>query len=156
MDARDFFESVRAAAMEEERTRRQIERMRLREGIRGGGFSSCPGGGRKDVNGMSATDSRIDYETMMGERLRSDRETIDRGMMLLYGLDGDGGVSKLLGSAVADAVAMRYVKCQSWAAVGDMCCASASTVKRWCDTAMDTIDSHGIDRLLCGTGVAEG
>ena len=104
MNARDFFESVRDAALEETRTVRQIERMRLREGVRGASLAPS-GGGPKDVNGLSATNARMDYEAMMSRRLKEDRELIDKARAVLYGAGEPGGVAVLLGSAVADAVA---------------------------------------------------
>ena len=154
MNARDFFESVRAAALEETRTVRQIERMRLREGVRGASLAPS-GGGPKDVNGLSATNARMDYEAMMSRRLKEDRELIDKARAVLYGAGEPGGVAVLLGSAVADAVALRYISCESWGGVGDICCVSPSTARRWCDTAFDTVDSCGVLNVVQGVGCAE-
>ena len=154
MNARDFFESVRDAALEETRAARQIERMRLREGVRGASLAPY-GGGPKDVNGLSATNARMDYEAMMSRRLKEDRELIDGARAILYGAGEPGGVAVLFGSAVAGAVALRCISCENWGVVGDMCCVSPRIAMRWCDAAFDTVDSCGVLDVVQGIGCAE-
>lgn len=154
--ARDFFDSVRHAAMEVARTERQLARMEASEGVRAQGYTPMGKGSRTDVNGTSATDARIDYEGMMRKRLEEDRALIDGACSILYGPDSRGGVAGLLGSATADAMWWRYCAAESWYKAADMASASVATVKRWCDVAFDMIDAAGFDAVRCGEGLAEG
>lgn len=151
--ARDFFEAARCAAMEAQRTERQMERLAAAEGVRTNGMTAGSGT-RRDPNGMAATDARIDYERRMRRRLDEDRALVGRACSLAYGPSGDGGVARLLGASYADAIWWRYCSASSWACVAEAVGASSSTVRRWCDVVMDTIDSKGQDAVMAGIGDA--
>lgn len=157
--ARDFFEEVRAASEEAERTRATLLRMEAREGVRAQGYEvrGSSAGGRDRT---SATDARIDYEERMGERLETDYALIDLACRVLYGSEsGEGGVDALMGSAVADAISFRYVDARPWSEV-----ATLMGYSRWsrrslrdlCQQGFDCIDSLGWDRVMGGRGDAEG
>ena len=54
---------------------------------------------------MAHTDSRIDYESRMAERIEQDYRLLDMACAVLYGREsGKGGVDALMGSAVADCI----------------------------------------------------
>lgn len=154
--AREFFEAVRDAAIELERSEWQIARMRLSEGVRAQRYE-VRGAGGGDRSGMSATDARMDFESLMERRVREDREIVARGVRLCYGEEGaGGGVCALLGSLAADSVYWRYCRGASWVKAAEAVGASTKSVQRWCDTAFDTMDAHGCACSVAGIGLAEG
>lgn len=157
--ARDFFEAVRDASLEAERTRRTLLRMEAREGVRAQGYEATgrSGGGSDRTD---ATDARMDYEWRMRERIEADYALIDLACRVLYGSDyGSGGVDKLMGSAVADAISFRYVDARPW---GEVAAAlgyshdSAKSLRALCEQGFDCIDSLGWDSVIGGRGEAEG
>lgn len=152
--SRDFFESVRVAAQELERTERQIQRMRLAEGIKAQRYGVAGSGGG-DVHGMSATDARMDFEERMRRRMEEDRDIVSKGLMVCYGEEGDGGICAILGSQSADSIYWRYCTGASWTRAAEMVSASPKTIRRWCETAMDTVDGLGADSVISGRGGAE-
>lgn len=152
--ARDFFESVRVAAQELERTERQIQRMRLAEGVRAQRYEAAGSGGG-DVHGMGATDARMDFEGRMRRRMEEDRDIVSKGLLVCYGEGSGGGICSVLGSQCADSIYWRYCTGASWARAAEMVSASPKTVQRWCETAMDTVDGLGAGNVVSGRGGAE-
>lgn len=156
-DARDFFESVRDASREAERTRLTLLRMEAREGVRAQGYEPRVSvGGEHDR--MAHTDSRIDYEARMAERIEEDYALLDLACRVLYGEEsGKGGVDRLMGSAVADCISFRYVDARPWGEV-----AALLGYSRWsrrslrdlCQQGFDAVDSLGWDRVIEGVGDA--
>lgn len=157
--ARDFFEAVRDASLEAERTRRTLLRMEAREGVRAQGYEATgrSGGGSDRTD---ATDARMDYEWRMRERIEADYALIDLACRVLYGSDyGSGGVDKLMGSAVADAISFRYVDARTWTEVAALMGYSGRSRRSLgdlCQQGFDCIDSLGWDRVMGGNGDAEG
>lgn len=153
--ARDFFEAVRDASMDAERTRRTIRRMESREGLHAQSYGPRPRGGTHDT--MARTDERMDYEERCRRRVDEDYELIDEACDVIYGADqSTGGVGALLGPAYADALWWRYCAAATWREVA----AGVGMSERWCvgavKAALDMVDSYGIGRMASGTGVAEG
>lgn len=155
--ARDFFESVREASREAERTRLTLMRMEAREGARAQTYAERVSvGGEHDR--MAATDSRIDYEACMAERIEQDYRLLDMACQVLYGREsGKGGVDALMGSAVADCISFRYVDARPWSEV-----AALLGYSRWsrrslrdlCQQGFDAIDALGWERAIEGVGDA--
>ena len=155
--AEDFFESVRQASREAERTRLTLLQMEAREGVRAQGYEPrVMVGGERDK--MAATDSRIDYEARMQERIEQDYQLLDMACAVLYGREsGKGGVDALMGSAVADCISFRYVDARPWSEV-----AALMGYSRWsrrslrdlCQQGFDAIDFFGWDNVLGGVGDA--
>ncbi len=155
--AEDFFEAVRHASREAERTRLTLLRMEAREGVRAQGYEPRVSiGGERDR--MAATDSRIDYEARMAERIEADYRLLDMACAVLYGREsGKGGVDALMGSAVADCISFRYVDARPWSEV-----AALMGYSRWsrrslrdlCQQGFDAIDFFGWDNVLGGVGDA--
>ena len=155
--AEDFFEAVRQASREAERTRLTLLQMEAREGVRAQGYEPrVMVGGERDR--MAATDSRIDYETRMAERIEEDYALLDMACAVLYGREsGKGGVDRLMGSDVADCISFRYVDARPWSEV-----AALMGYSRWsrrslrdmCQRGFDRIDSLGWERAIEGVGDA--
>ena len=155
--AQDFFEAVREASREAERTRLTLLQMEAREGVRAQSYQPRVSiGGERDK--MAATDSRIDYEERMQERIEADYQLLDMACAVLYGREsGKGGVDALMGSAVADCISFRYVDARPWSEV-----AALMGYSRWsrrslrdlCQQGFDAIDFFGWDNVLGGVGDA--
>ena len=155
--AEDFFEAVRNASREAERTRLTLMRMEAREGVRAQGYEPRVSiGGERDK--MASTDSRIDYEARMSERIEADYALLDMACAVLYGREsGKGGVDALMGSAVADCISFRYVDDRPWkevAALMGYSHASWRALRDMCQRGFDRIDSLGWERAIEGVGDA--
>ena len=156
--AEDFFEAVRRASGEAERTKLALMQMEAREGVRAQSYEPrVTVGGERDR--MAATDERMDREDRMAERIEADYALIDMACAVLYGLESDkGGLEALMGSAVADCISFRYVDARPWREV-----AALMGYSRWsrrslrdlCQQGFDAIDSVGWDNVLDGCGTAE-
>lgn len=156
--AEDFFEAVREASREAERTRLTLLQMEAREDVRAQGYEPRVSiGGNSDK--MAPTDARIDYEQRLAERIEEDYALIDLACRVLYGEEsGKGGVDRLMGSAVADCISFRYVDARPWSEV-----AALMGYSRWsrrslrdlCQQGFDAIDFFGWDNVLGGCGTAE-
>lgn len=156
-DARDFFEAVREASREAERTRLTLLRMEAREGARAQTYAERVSvGGERDR--MATTDSRIDYEARMAERIEQDYALLDLACRVLYGEEsGKGGVDALMGSAVADCISFRYVDARPWpevAALMGYSRWSRRSLRDMCQQGFDAIDSLGWERAIEGIGDA--
>ena len=155
--AEDFFEAVRQASREAERTRLTLMQMEAREGVRAQGYEPRVSiGGNADK--MAPTDARIDYEARMAERIEADYQLLDMACAVLYGREsGKGGVDALMGSAVADCISFRYVDARPWKEV-----AALMGYSRWsdkslrdlCQQGFDAIDFFGWENVLGGVGDA--
>lgn len=153
MTSRDFFESVREAALDAERTRRQLEAMESREGVKAQRYGASVQGGTRDV--MAATDARIDRERAWARRIERDYALIDEACEIIYGTDNRGGIASLLGTATADAMFWRYCAAVTWPEVAS----NVSYSRQWCYRAVaiafELIDSVGVDAVTRGEGMAE-
>ena len=155
--AEDFFEAVRQASREAERTRLTLLRMEAREGVRAQSYQPrITIGGERDK--MDTTDSRIDYEARMAERIEQDYRLLDMACAVLYGSEsGKGGVDALMGSAVADCISFRYVDARPWSEVAVLMGYSRwsrRSLRDMCQRGFDRIDSLGWERAIEGIGDA--
>ena len=156
-DARDFFETVREASREAERTRLTLLQMEAREGVRAQTYAERVSvGGERDR--MAQTDARMDYEARMAERIEQDYRLLDMACQVLYGREsGKGGVDALMGSAVADCISFRYVDARPWrevAALMGYSRWSRRSLRDMCQKGFDRIDSLGWERAIEGVGDA--
>ena len=155
--AEDFFEAVRNASREAERTRLTLLQMEAREGARAQGYEPrVMVGGERDR--MAATDSRIDYEARMAERIEQDYRLLDMACKVLYGEEsGKGGVDALMGSAVADCISFRYVDARPWSEVAALMGYSrwsVNSLRDLCHQGFDAIDALGWELIVDGFGDA--
>lgn len=157
--AREFFRAVRDASIEAERTRLTLLRMEASEGVRAQGYEATGRSGHR-ADAMARTDSRIDYEDRMRERIEADYALIDLACRVLYGEEsGKGGVDALMDSAVADCLSFRYVDARPWREVAVLLGYSTGSEKRLrelCQQGFNQIDALGWDRVIQGAGFAEG
>lgn len=147
-------EECRRCAAECERTRRSLEAMESREGVRAQGYQPRVTGARP--TGMGATDARMDYEARMRGRLARDYHVVDLACSVIYGEDGQGGVAGLLGSRYADCLWWRFCACETWPVVAERCGMSESWCQHAVPVALDMADSYGLVRVAAGVGMAEG
>lgn len=153
MTSRDFFEQVREAAQDAERTRRTLEAMQAREGVKAQRYSQRTQGGARDV--MAATDARIDREREWAARIERDYRLIDEACAIIYGPDNRGGIAALLGNATADVMFWRYCAAVTWHEVAK----AVSYSRPWChhavSVAFELIDAAGVEAVKAGRGIAE-
>ena len=156
-DAREFFEAVREASREAERTRLTLMQMEAREGVRAQGYEAQGSSGHMSDR-TASTDARMDYEERMRERLEEDYALIDLACRVLYGEEsGKGGVEALMGSAVADAISFRYVDARPWkevAALMGYSHASWHALRDMCQRGFNARDALGWERAIEGVGDA--
>ena len=155
--AEDFFEAVRHASGEAERTKLALMQLEAREGVRAQSYEPrVMVGGERDR--MAATDERMDREDRMAERIEADYALIDMACAVLYGLESDkGGLEALMGSAVADCISFRYVDARPWkevAALMGYSRWSRRSLRDMCQRGFDCIDSLGWERAIEGVGDA--
>ena len=155
--AEDFFEAVRNASGEAERTKLALMQLEAREGVRAQSYEPrVTVGGERDR--MAATDERMDREDRMAERIEADYALIDMACAVLYGREsGKGGLDALMGSAVADCISFRYVDARPWkevAALMGYSRWSRRSLRDMCQRGFDRIDSLGWGRAIEGVGDA--
>lgn len=156
-NAESFFEAVREASREAERTRLTLLQMEAREDVHAQSYQPrITIGGERDK--MATTDARIDYEARMAERIEQDYRLLDLACRVLYGREsGKGGVHALMGSAVADCISFRYVDARPWSEVARLLGYSRwsrRSLRDLCQQGFDAIDFFGWDNVLGGVGDA--
>lgn len=155
LSASDFFIAVRSAASEAARTERQLEQMRVREGVRAQSYNAVSGGTRTDVNKTGQVIARLDFEDRMRDRLKCDYALIEEGTSVCYGEDNRGGIASLLGSEYADCLWFRYCAAEPWSVVATKVELSERQCRRLADIAVDMVDAHGYRTVIKGCGRAE-
>lgn len=149
--AREWFEQVRDAAVDIERTARVLERMRAAEGVRGASLNPSVSGSREDVNGTARVDARMDFERRSRRRLEGDRELLRRAGDVIFGPDGDGGIGRGIGPEYATVVWLRSVAygpgLTTWRNVADRMGMSVTSCRERYAVAMDYVDSVGLGAL---------
>lgn len=156
-DAREFFEAVRDASREAERTRLTLLQMEAREGARAQTYAERVSvGGERDR--MAQTDARMDYEERMRERIEEDYALLDLACRALYGEgSGKGGLDALMGSAVADCLSFRYVDARPWPEVAALLGYSrwsVNSLRDLCQQGFDAVDALGWGHVIDGVGDA--
>lgn len=153
--AKDFFDSVRDASIDYERTRKVIERMKTSEGVNAQSYTERVNATSTDVNRTCKIDARMDYESRVRQRMEDDLALIDMASNVIYGAGSFGGIAALLGSAYADAMWWRFCAGGSWQETS----AGSGMSERWCQeavcTAIDQVDAYGMVRVVQGLGIAE-
>lgn len=129
MDAREYFESIRAEVVSTDRAREMLERLKAKEGAKAQSYQASGGSG--DVaDPMDSVAKRIDFEAILQQRIADAEEHIDEACDLLYGTDGRGGLAKLKGTQYADVICMHYCQGEEWAEIADVMQCSP----KWCRT----------------------
>ena len=157
LGARDLFESARAASVDAERIRRQLDAMAERaEGLGGGGFEPrVRSTGEPDRMGARVA-AMVDQEANLRRRAESDYATIELACAVLYGTDSDAGLSVLVPSWWCDVLWWRYLGCETWERVGAAVGYSPHRCWEVAQTALDVADGWGLVSVMRGRGRAEG
>ena len=154
--ARELFEAARAAAQENERTRRMLSTMEESEGMRGAGTGARVAAGSV-ADPMARVDVRVDREAAWHRRVEENCALIDLAGAVIYGrwYDGEGGVDALLSTAHADVLWWYYLACEPWRSVGERTGYSEQRCRQMRDEALDTVDAYGLRRVIDGVGIAK-
>lgn len=155
--ALEFFEGVRAAATEADRTWRELSVMQASEGVKAQRYTSAVApGSNHDVMGL--VDKRIDYEHKLHRQLEQDYALIGTACEVLFGKDckGSGGIESLLGSDYASVLYWRYIGHMSTREVSSLVGCSAATCITMTNVSLETCDSLGFDKVIKGAGSDEG
>ncbi len=153
-DARDLFSCARSAAIEMERTQRQLAERDAQQ-VRWGISYTEGSGTNADPNGMRRTQALVDFQAMAQRRMRRCERVISTAAACCYGVDGEGGIADILGSVYADVLFWYYLDAQTWPATASHAFVSESTAKRYAAAALDTMDALGMPHVLDGRGIAE-
>ncbi len=148
-DARELFEAAAEASRDARRLSLRLQEMSAREGVRAQSYAARGRSGSVG-GGMSATESRIDWEAAHEARLREDYELVDLAFVICYGTDGTGGVRRLLNGEYADALCMHYVDGMPWETVARRLKLAPSTVRTRANVALDSIDTVGYELAIEG------
>lgn len=143
--AKEFFEEVRAAAIDAERCRSQLEALEFKmHAFGGGGYEpmarSCVD---PDKIGRRVA-AYVDMERNLEGRMKRDWALIDRACVVLYGEDqmGGGGLDKVKSSRWADALWWRYVAAESWEVVARSTNSSVRPCQQAIGNALAWIDKN--------------
>ena len=153
-DARELFECARSAAIEMERTERQLAERDAQQ-VRWGISYTEGHGTNTDPNGMHSTLALVDFEAQAKRRIRRCERVLSVATACCYGRGGVGGIADVLGSVYADALMWRYLDARPWPVVAAKLFISESTARRYCATALETMDALGMDNIMHGSGIAE-
>lgn len=141
MNAKEYFEGIRAEVVSTERAREMLERMKAKEGAKSQGYHEGAGGDASDP--MESVAKRIDLEAIIAQRIADAEAHIDEACDLLYGKDGRGGLAKLKGARYADAICMGYLQAQPWGEVAEIMQGSVRWCHALCDVGFAYIDEVG-------------
>lgn len=154
--ALEFFEGVRTAATEADRTWRELSVMQASEGVKTQRYASAVApGSNHDVMGL--VDKRIDYERKLYRQLEQDYALIGTACEVLFGEDckGSGGIERLLGSDYASVLYWRYIGHMNTREVSELIGCSHMTCIRMTNISIETCESLGFDNVVKGIGAAE-
>ena len=143
--ARDYFDEVRNAALELERTTMQLEALRLHATDSGDQFAPKVSATPNDIDGSSKIASRMDRRAQLEERHRRYSRVLQAAWNVVYENNG-GGIARGVSDQVADAVWMRSIMGCKWQAVAAELMCSVPTAQGLYDAAMDYLDSVGLER----------
>ena len=154
--ARELFEAARDAIRDNERTRRILDTMESREGLRGHALTAT-GHAHGTADPMRATDARMDAEAAYHRRMADNWELIDLANALLYGrqYDGKGGVGTILDNKHADALYWWYLSGEPQKVATRVMGLTQPRILQLNRESFDTLDAYGLARALDGVGMAE-
>ena len=148
MDAREYFEGVRAAQRGIDRRLAVMESMRQREQVRVQRYDAV-GRGAGNTDFMGATDGRIDYERRCEGEIAALRREVAEGREVCAGVRAAHS-----GLRWGDVLELRYVECLSWREAASLLCVSVRQAQDDLNCALDWVDSVGIAAAKEGSGSA--
>lgn len=145
MRAQEYFEQVREAVLEIERSKETLARMLASEGAKVQRYGEQQGKGNSDA--ADRINRRIEFEHRLQRRIDEASAMLDEVTALLYGDDDHGGLAKLKGNRYADVLCMYYCQAMTWQEITEI----MQCTRQWCNTlsnaAFDYIDAVGFARL---------
>ena len=157
--AREFFDAVRAAAQDIERTTRRLEA--LEESAYGvSGFDPTAIRVRTSCSGGDAMALRVDRlvrdRQRLEDRIEEDYRMIDAADAVLYGNDFADGLAALAPPLWADLLYHHYVALRTWREVAALVGYSEKYCIALSRAAFDVLDANGDRWTRLGVGFAEG
>lgn len=149
MDAREYFDTVRAAQRGIDRRLAVIESMQVREQVRAQRYDAV-GKGAHGTDFMRSTDDRIDYERRSGAELSELRHEVDRGRELCAGVR-----SANPGKRWGDVLELRYCEDRTLQEIAGTFGVSVRSIQADLSAALDWVDLTGLARARQGRGAAE-
>lgn len=149
MDAREYFDTVRAAQRGIDRRLAVIQSMRAREQVRAQRYDAV-GKGAHGTDFMRSTDDRIDYERRSGEELSEFRREVERGRELCAGVR-----SANPGKRWGDVLELRYCEDRTLQEIAGTLGVSVRSIQADLSAALDWVDLTGLARARQGRGAAE-
>lgn len=148
MDAREYFDTVRAAQRGIDRRLAVIESMQAREQVRAQRYDAV-GKGVHGTDFMRSTDDRIDYERRSGAELSELRDEVERGRELCAGVR-----SANPGKRWGDVLELRYCEDRTLQEIAGTLGVSVRSVHSDMSSALDWVDMVGIATAMAGVGRA--
>lgn len=146
MTSEDYFSGIRDAVRDAERARGMLDRLRSASGARAQSYDVAHGkGGTSDPTARIA--SAIDLESRLETRIAAIEPDVERGLAILYGEHGTGGLAKAKGSRYADAVCMAYLQADGYEEIAEVMQCSVRWVHELCAKAFRDIDAIGAQAL---------
>lgn len=158
MGAREFFDSARAAVIDAERCRWQLDAMeRQALSVSSPSLDAHVRGGERDRIGRDVA-AMVDRESELNGRIESDYLLIDTACEVLYGKDGmSDGLAVLVPSPWwADAIYHRFIGLRSWPEVAELLGVTPRAARAGVRAAFDMADGYGLTATVAGVGHAEG
>lgn len=149
MDAREYFDTVRAAQRGIDRRLAVIESMQTREQVRAQRYDAV-GKGAHGTDFMRSTDDRIDYERRSGVELSELRDEVERGRELCAGVR-----SANPGKRWGDVLELRYCEDRTLQEIAGILGVSVRSIQADLSAALDWVDLTGLARARQGRGAAE-
>ena len=155
MGAREFFQSVREAALDAQRCHDQLAAMeesalRISGPSMEGRVTGCqPDGMERRVVSL------VSREAMLHKRIEADYQLLDLAFEVCYGHDLGEGLAALVPSWWVDALWMRYGDGWTWEAIGQSLGYSGRRCVDVVNAAIDAADAHGLTATVEGRGFAE-
>ena len=149
MDAREYFDTVRAAQRGIDRRLAVIESMQAREQVRAQRYDAV-GKGAHGTDFMRFTDDRIDYERRSGAELSELRDEVERGRELCAGVR-----SANPGKRWGDVLELRYCEDRTLQEIAGTLGVSVRSIQADLSAALDWVDLTGLARARQGRGAAE-
>lgn len=145
MRAQEYFEQVREAVLEIERSKEMLARMIAAEGAKVQRYGEQQGNGNSDA--MDRVNRRIEFEQRLQRRIDEASTMLDEATALLYGEDDHGGIAKLKGNRYADVLCMAYCQAMPWREVAEVMRCSPKWCHELSNAAFEYIDVVGFARL---------
>lgn len=149
MDAREYFENVRAAQRGIDRRLAVIQSMRAHEQVRAQRYDAV-GKGAHGTDFMKSTDDRIDYERRSGAELSELRREVEQGRELCAGVR-----SANPGRRWGDVLELRYCEDRTLQEIAGTLGVSVRSIQADLSAALDWVDLTGRARARQGLGAAE-